>query len=304
MDPVGFSVGIIGLAGLVSTCIQGFQIIRSMKAFSREMELLFTKLDIENELFVQWAHQCGLLKRQRIDGRLFNPKTDIVIHRILKEISELQVEAANLQRKYLPAGRDDEKCDWGYTAGGDKIGLRRKFMFTIHDKEDFNHLITELGYFVGKLSQMIPSIEQRKATRDDMAAIGCDPSTVHLLQYKPKYQSKHSYRDEDDSSTITVAANMARTLQEGRQERPHKRRPNSLDPYEDRYLQPPPPSYSQTELSNGSGRSSHGSHGSGRSHVSSASRSSGRSRQSSGDAAREMFRDLTFKNGRRSSDYR
>ena len=75
MDPTGFAVGVVGLAGLVSTCIEGVQILRSIQTFPRDGKLLFQKFDIEMELFGQWAQHVGLLNEHHVDPRLFDKKT-------------------------------------------------------------------------------------------------------------------------------------------------------------------------------------------------------------------------------------
>ena len=75
MNPTGFAVGVVGLAGLVSTCIDSFQTLRSIRAFAHDKELLFTKLEIEMELFDQWAQHVGILKKHHVDRRLFDQKT-------------------------------------------------------------------------------------------------------------------------------------------------------------------------------------------------------------------------------------
>jgi hypothetical protein len=333
MDPVGFSVGIIGLAGLVSTCIEAFQIIRSMKAYERDTELLFTKLDIEKDLFIQWAQRCGLLKRQHVDGRLFNPKTDAVVARTVHEINILLGEAMNKQRKYAIDDRwESARPGYEYSADGAKIGRRKKFLWTIHDKEDFEKIINELGYLIEKLERLIPSLEQRKAMRDDLDAIGCDPSTLHLLEYKPRrqkrrrrYSSSHddyandnittSDSDSDDASAITLAADLADRLREQDGRGRTSLRPSHSSQrdrrYEDRFLAPPPPSYTESQRSHSSVRSCCGSsmHAASRSRssrrsVHSSSSHSSRSRKSNGDAAREMFGDLTGRNRRPSSGFR
>jgi hypothetical protein len=195
MDPVGFSVGIVGLAGLVTTCIQCFQILRSNEVFDRDTQILFRKLDLEREVLMQWAHQCGLLKRHHIDGSLFGPRTDPVIYGTLEEISILLGEAANLQGKYLPAWRDARGGKAKYTADGSKIGLRRKFMFTIDDKSEFEHIITKLEYFISRLSQLVPSVEHRRAMREEFEDMGCDARTIRL-RLSNDHKSKHRSRDE------------------------------------------------------------------------------------------------------------
>lgn len=289
MDPIGFSIGVVGLAGLVTTCIQFIQLIRSNDAFDRDTQILFRKLDIERELLMQWAHGCGLLEPHHVDGTLFGPRTDAVVYGVLEEISILLAEAANLQRKYSRTPARDANKEA-------KIGLRRKIMFAIDEKNEINHVINELSLFVAKLRELVPSVAERRAVREDLKAIGCDARTLRLRLYNPERDS-HSYRDDHRTNLkIDAATNKADRRHDGRREEHYTSRAH-LD------LPQLLPSYSQSQLSYSGSHSTYATPSSHTTHKSSRSTSSARSRQSSADAAREMWGDLTGKNGRCCSSY-
>ena len=223
MDPVSFGVGVVGLAGLVSTCIEGFHILQSMRSFNRDTEILCTKLDIEKDLLMQWAQQVGLLGRKGVDGRLFSQRTDKVISNTLKEIAILLKEGAEVQKKYgllrdewwsedgrvlkqEPRRREREWIWDGLHSGDDdggrkKIGWGRKFVWTVHDKEEFRELIGELGYFIGKLYQMIPSIEQRRTALGGVRKMGANIRTLRLIEAAAE--------GDDDSRLSELASNLA-----------------------------------------------------------------------------------------------
>jgi hypothetical protein len=202
MDPTGFAVGVVGLAGLVSTCIEAFQIIRSIKAYSRDTEILFTKLDIEKELFMQWAQRVGLLKKHTIDGRLFDRRTDALIYRMLKEIKRLLYDAAGMEGKYgetlqVPIGHHYDRRREEYDVQEKKVSIGRKFLWTVHGRDELKSLIDELGYFVGKLKDMIPSIEQRKATCRELKDAGGDVATLSTLMLA-EGRSEYGYDSSED----------------------------------------------------------------------------------------------------------
>ncbi len=196
MDPTGLTIGVVGLAGLVSTCIEAFQILRSIRAFSRDTEILFTKLDIEKELFLQWSQQVGLLKKHHVDGRLFDRRTDRLVYRVLREIRGLLMEASGMEGKYgerleVPRrlmGYHYGECRKRYgnerddlEREGKKVGFGRKFIWTVHGRDELKSLIDELGYFIGKLYQMIPSVEQRKANVKELRDARADVGTLSTL---------------------------------------------------------------------------------------------------------------------------
>ena len=195
MDPTGFSVGVNGLAYLVSTCIEAFQSLCSILAFSSDTAILLTKLGIEKELFLQWAVKAGLLKKYPVKGRLFDVRTDALIYRVLQEIRKLLMEAnsvpdqfqkrkhgfADLIRHRREKRRRLEDSDENDEREVKKVGLGRKFTWSVHRRDEMGHLIDELGYFIGKLDQMIPVKETRAR-----------PLLTESKQDKGRHQQKHS----------------------------------------------------------------------------------------------------------------
>ena len=81
---------------------------------------------------------------------------------------------------YERSGRFDE--DW-YDAQREtkKVGFGRKFIWTVHGRDELKSLIDELGYFIGKLYQMIPSVEQRKANLKELRDARADVGTLSTL---------------------------------------------------------------------------------------------------------------------------
>jgi hypothetical protein len=294
MDPVGFSIGVVGLASLVSTLIQGIQLIRSNDAFDRDTQILFRKLNIERELLIQWAHSCGLLKQHRIDGSLFGPDTDRVIYETLEEIAILLAEAAKLQGKYLPALREYDGRPTKYDVDRRKVGLRRKFMFAIDGKSDVNYIIGELEYFVGKLPQLVPSIEHRRAMREDLVLKDCDARYIRLNLADHRV-SRGGDRQGQTRTARRSTDDIVHSLNDSCKEKHHSFRHEKSRPR-------PPPSYSQSELSY-YGERTHRHRDDADLESSIRSRDSRQSRQSSSDAAREMWGDLLGRNGSRRSGY-
>ena len=223
MDPTGFAVGVVGLAGLVSTCIEAFQIIRNMQAFNRNAQTLFTKFDIEKELFISWAQHVGLLKKHTVDRKLFDKRTDKLIYQVLEEIRRLLEEGLGMEGKYsqtLSAHRlerrkighhyDDRRSYDNHESGqGKKVSLGRKFMWTVHGKDELNGVINELGYFVGKLNEMIPSIEQRKASLKELKDVGANAGTLSLLMLAEGRTSSGSRYSSDDGDWSDLASEVA-----------------------------------------------------------------------------------------------
>ena len=100
MDPTGFAVSVIGLTSIVSTCIETFKIVQSIRAYGHDAEITILKLGIERDLFIQWAYNAGLLQKHYVKANLFNPSRDKLIHDVLLKIKDLLYEAESLARKY------------------------------------------------------------------------------------------------------------------------------------------------------------------------------------------------------------
>lgn len=60
MDPVGLSIGVVALASLFSTCLECFKVINLGYNFSRDVEILMTKLESHKLIFSIWGHAVGL----------------------------------------------------------------------------------------------------------------------------------------------------------------------------------------------------------------------------------------------------
>ena len=248
MDPTGLTIGVVGLAGLVSTCIEAFRLLRSIRAFSRDTEILFTKLDIEKELFLQWAQQVGLLKKHHFDGMLFDRQTDKLIHRVLREIKQLLSEAGDMEGKYGESvqgpprriGYHYERSERFDEDSHDaqrqtkRVSFGRKFIWTVHGRDELKSLIDELGYFIGKLYQMIPSVEQRNANlkelRDARANVGT-LSTLMLAEARTERAGDDGdWSDLDNEVAGAAAENRTGHDNEGKDRR-HRRRHD--DEYQD-----------------------------------------------------------------------
>ncbi|RMZ82769.1 hypothetical protein DV738_g1662, partial [Chaetothyriales sp. CBS 135597] len=109
MDLVGFAIGVVSLTSIVSTCIEGFRIFKSMRGYEHDAETIMLKLETERALFIEWAYNVGLLKKHYVNVNMFSPRADKLIHDILVKIKQLLDEAEALARKY---GLIEEDESW------------------------------------------------------------------------------------------------------------------------------------------------------------------------------------------------
>ena len=166
MDPTGFTVGVIGLSGLVSGCIEAFDIVQAKSNYGREQTKLFTQLEIERCRLLIWAEAVGLIPQpQRSDSRFLSRRVDHLIHRVLKEIMGLLCDLNSFGCREVPPsqasgpiatqllnlrtslrGTTLEEPD--YTSQF-RTFLKKKWV--IHDCEEVSALVDEIRYFITKL---------------------------------------------------------------------------------------------------------------------------------------------------------
>lgn len=70
MEAIGLGVGVAGLAGLFSTCIDCFQLVQRGRYFGKEYLLLETKFTNQRLRLLSWGRACGFEGSDRYDERL------------------------------------------------------------------------------------------------------------------------------------------------------------------------------------------------------------------------------------------
>src|ERR1700722_18996133 len=60
MEPVSFTVGIVGLAGLFSTCVDCFEYVQLGREFAKDYQTSELKLDILKTRMIRWGASVGV----------------------------------------------------------------------------------------------------------------------------------------------------------------------------------------------------------------------------------------------------
>ncbi|KAK2027923.1 hypothetical protein LX32DRAFT_640428 [Colletotrichum zoysiae] len=81
MEAVGLAVGVVGLAGLFSTCLEAVQKFNSYKNFGRDSRFLASQFDADKHRFEEWGRAVGFK-----DGRLSDSH-----HPALDDVQKLEV---------------------------------------------------------------------------------------------------------------------------------------------------------------------------------------------------------------------
>ncbi|KAK1846430.1 ankyrin repeat domain-containing protein 52 [Colletotrichum chrysophilum] len=91
MEPVGLAVGVAGLAGLFSTCLEAVQRVDSYKNYGRESRSLAAQFDADKHRFEQWGQAVGIKDGKLSDAH--HPALDdaqklSIVHKLLGSIQD------------------------------------------------------------------------------------------------------------------------------------------------------------------------------------------------------------------------
>ncbi|KAK2005285.1 hypothetical protein LZ32DRAFT_664471 [Colletotrichum eremochloae] len=107
MEPVGLAVGVVGLAGLFSSCLEAVAKFDSYKNSGRDSRSLATSFDVHKHRFEQWGRAVGIEKGKLSDTHhpaLDDEKTLALVYKLLANIQDFcSVEDDVLYQQPTPA---------------------------------------------------------------------------------------------------------------------------------------------------------------------------------------------------------
>src|SRR5277367_1689982 len=92
MEAIGLAVGVAGLAGLFSTCLDVVDKVDSYRDYGFESRSIVAQFEADKLLFQKWAQSVGIDKGKLKDTHhrdLDNPETVSMVERILSSIQEI-----------------------------------------------------------------------------------------------------------------------------------------------------------------------------------------------------------------------
>lgn len=100
MEPAGLVVGVVGLAGLFSACIDCFELVQRGRYHGKDYLLLETKYTNQRLRLTSWGRACGFLDPDGIDDRLEDEQTTAAIKATLVHLKTLSHDGQKLRSKY------------------------------------------------------------------------------------------------------------------------------------------------------------------------------------------------------------
>jgi len=183
MESTGVALGIAGLAGLFTTCLQLFDLVSTAKSHGSACQTLLCKLEVEQVFFLKWGEAVGIFNPQASDrpqrNETYNKRLgDILIRRavfnILSCLKTTLEDTNNLVAKYgLQPLRSDEALyssphQSAFRVTHEKLQrllkstqqtlFPRKPCWVIQDKAKFELLIVEIKGFNESLGRLFPEV--------------------------------------------------------------------------------------------------------------------------------------------------
>ncbi|KAJ4122790.1 hypothetical protein NW768_010235 [Fusarium equiseti] len=166
MEPVGLAVGVVGLAGLFSTCLDALQRLDSYKTASRDSRQLDAQLSATIHLFERWGEGVGINQGKLSKDHhrdLDDPRTFAVIQRLLGSINEFLQTSNNVPKKNLDFTIPNQ--------GPEKISRWEKTAWALRGRLKQTNQVQTLASLVADLYNIIPptdtpSDEQNKPSID------------------------------------------------------------------------------------------------------------------------------------------
>ncbi|KFY18017.1 hypothetical protein V492_00204 [Pseudogymnoascus sp. VKM F-4246] len=122
MEAIGLAVGIAGLAGLFSTCLDLIDKANSYRDYGPESRSVAAQFEADKLLFRRWAQSVGIEEgnsKKNHHSALDNPATALVVLKILSSIQETfnKTKSALLNMQHVSTADPSSKGFIDYTQG-------------------------------------------------------------------------------------------------------------------------------------------------------------------------------------------
>jgi hypothetical protein len=191
-EAAGLALGVAGLAGLFTSCIDCYQLVRRGAALDKDYRILETKFNNQELRLSAWGRACGLLGETEYDVRLDEPFLRTPIVATLRCVKDLFDDEKELRKRFglkpckdpspilgrsppaLPASgssgsggtdgtqspppRKRESFFFWKKQQRSASRLRNQFAWAVSDREKFSELVQHLKDFNDDLEAMTRSM--------------------------------------------------------------------------------------------------------------------------------------------------
>ncbi|OBT53419.1 hypothetical protein VE04_07004 [Pseudogymnoascus sp. 24MN13] len=165
MEAIGLAVGIAGLAGLFSTCLDLIDKANSYRDYGPESRSVVAQFEADKLLFRRWAQSVGIEEgnlKNNNHSALDNPATALVVLKILSSIQETfnKTESALLNMQHVSTA-DPSSKSFDYTQGSSQTveskvstSKRHKIGWALMGKAKFIQQVLQFGALVQRLNSL------------------------------------------------------------------------------------------------------------------------------------------------------
>ncbi|KAH8598504.1 prion-inhibition and propagation-domain-containing protein [Bisporella sp. PMI_857] len=170
MEPISFTAGIVGLAGLFSVCLDVIDKVDSYKEFGLESRSIVAQFKADKHLFAKWAQDVGIYRsklKNNYHTRLDNQETSLIVQEILSSIQEIfnktESTMSNLQPvveagstsfpdsiRFLNTRQKPQKSEGA-------ISKRSAIGWSLRSKKKFIYQVQQFGGLVQRLYSLVPA---------------------------------------------------------------------------------------------------------------------------------------------------
>lgn len=169
MEPISFTVGIVGLAGLFSVCLDVIDKVDSYKDFGVDSRAIVAQFEADKHLFTKWAQDVGISKDKQKGNyhkHLDDPETYSIVQKILSIIEEIfrktESTVSNLQ-PVVEAGPTSFPDSIRFLNTHQKsqkpkgtLSKRSGIGWSLRSKAKFISQVQQFGALVQRLQSLVP----------------------------------------------------------------------------------------------------------------------------------------------------
>ncbi|KAH7124364.1 prion-inhibition and propagation, helo domain-containing protein, partial [Dactylonectria macrodidyma] len=167
MEPVGLAVGIAGLAGLFSSCLEAVERVQSYGSFGADSQVLDTQFKAEKLRLEQWGRHVGFDRGKPLADHhqaLDDPDISSAVRDLLLIIDNI-CNANGASRRPLLAGTGLARASQAQPSRtAPSESKRRNLAWALGGKGERTEQVNLLGRVVQQLHSLVPP-DGAKATR-------------------------------------------------------------------------------------------------------------------------------------------
>ncbi|KAM0646804.1 hypothetical protein ACHAO3_008397 [Verticillium nonalfalfae] len=165
MEPAGLGVGIVGLAGLLSSSLDILDKVKTYQSFVADSDVLNAQFEAWQLLFERWDHSVG-------DTGLLSAETRTVVEDIrslaLKILDANNASQTGRRKGGLPNNATLGAVNQPRTRDGAAVSRRRQVAWALWGKGDRTGQVTQLADLVQRLHDLVPPDRGETETRRAM----------------------------------------------------------------------------------------------------------------------------------------